>query len=67
MPIIRIEIAKGRSPDEKKKLLEAVTDAVHRSIGAPLPTIHIMLKEIPDDHIMIGGELLRDKSSEDKI
>ena len=67
MPIVRIEMAEGRSREEKEKLLTAVTDAIHKAIGAPLPTIHIMLKEVADDHIMIGGELLSEKPSREKV
>ena len=66
MPIVRIEIAEGRSGEEKTRLMKAVTDAIHESIGAPLSTIHIMLKESPGEHIMIGGEPLTPKKSRDK-
>ena len=67
MPIVRIEMAEGRSQNEKEKLLTAVTAAIHESIGAPLPTIHIMLKEVSSDHIMIGGELLSEKPLREKV
>ncbi len=60
-------MAAGRSEKEKEKLLTAVTAAIHESIGAPLPTIHIMLKEVSEDHIMIGGELLSKKPPREKI
>jgi 4-oxalocrotonate tautomerase len=67
MPIVRIELAKGRTKEEKEKLMKAVTEAIHHSIDAPLPTIHIMIKETPEDEIMIGGELLVGKSTKDKV
>jgi 4-oxalocrotonate tautomerase len=61
MPIVRIQIARGRTDEQKKHLLQSVTDAIHESMGVPLSTIHVMLQEIPSDAIMIGGELLSEK------
>ena len=67
MPIVRVQIAKGRSAEEKQALMTAITDAIQSAIGAPLHTIHVMVQEIPEADIMVGGVLLRDKSSTDKI
>jgi 4-oxalocrotonate tautomerase len=67
MPIVRIQMAKGRSPEEKTRLMKAVTDAIYESTGAPLPTIHIMIQEIPAEDIMIAGQLLSDKEKGSRI
>ncbi len=67
MPIIRIQMAKGRSQDEKTRLMKAVTEAVQESIGAPPPTIHIMIQEIPSEDIMIAGQLLSEKETKSRI
>lgn len=67
MPIVRIQMAKGRSPEEKKRLMTAVTDAIHHAIGAPLPTIHIMIQEIPAEDIMIAGRLLTEKDEGSRV
>ncbi len=67
MPIIRIQMAKGRSSEEKTRLMKAVTDAVHDAIGAPLPSIHIMIQEIPAEDIMVAGVLLEEKEPKSRI
>ena len=67
MPIVRIQMAKGRSADEKTRLMKAVTDAIHQSIGAPLPTIHVMVQEIPPEDIMIEGRLLSEKDKGSRV
>ena len=67
MPIIRIQLAEGRSASEKTALMKSVTDAVHDAIGAPLPTIHVMVQEIPAEDIMIAGKLLTQKDDREKI
>ena len=61
MPIVRIQLALGRTEAEKKKLLKAVTHAIHESLEVPLSTIHVLLQEIPSENIMIAGEQLQEK------
>jgi 4-oxalocrotonate tautomerase len=67
MPIVRIQMAKGRTPEEKTTLMKAVTLAIHDAIGAPLPNIHVMIQEIPPEDIMIAGRLLTDKEPDSRI
>ena len=57
MPLIEIHLLEGRTDEQKEKLLAAVTQAVHESIGAPLPTIRIWLQEFSPKEYMVGGEL----------
>lgn len=60
MPIVRIQIAKGRSKARKQLVMKAVTDAIETSLAVPRSTIHVMMQEIPSEDIMIGGETLPD-------
>jgi 4-oxalocrotonate tautomerase len=65
MPLIQIHLLEGRSRDEKRRLLQAVTRAVQESIDAPLPSIRVWLQEMSPDEYMVAGELAseRGKSS----
>jgi 4-oxalocrotonate tautomerase len=65
MPLVQIQLLTGRGPEEKKKLLAAVTRAIHDSIGAPLPSIRVWISELSPDSYMVAGELVseRDKPS----
>ncbi len=47
MPLVQINMLTGRSPEQKEALLRAVTDAVHESIGAPIPSIRVWINELP--------------------
>ena len=67
MPIIRIQMAEGRSTAEKTALMKSVTDAVRQAIGVELSTIHVMIQEIPANDIMIAGEPLSDKKARDRV
>jgi len=55
MPLIQISMLEGRTDEQKKALLTAVTDAVHTSIGAPLPSIRVWVTEFaPSDYMAEG-------------
>jgi 4-oxalocrotonate tautomerase family enzyme len=51
----------GRSAEQKKALLEAITHAVHESIGAPLPSIRVWIQEFSPKEFMVAGELAKGK------
>ncbi|WP_417500238.1 2-hydroxymuconate tautomerase [Methylophaga sp.] len=56
MPIVQVNIMEGRSEQQKERLIKEVTDAVHRSIGAPVETIRVLITEMPSCHWGIGGK-----------
>ena len=56
MPIVDITLIEGRSPDLKKKLIKAVTDAIETSIDAPRQSIRIIIREVPAAHFAVAGE-----------
>lgn len=57
MPLVEIHLLKGRTDEQKEKLLAAVTRAVQESIGAPLPTIRVWIQEFSPTEYMVAGEL----------
>jgi len=57
MPLIEVHLLEGRTDEQKEKLLDAITSAVHESIGAPLPTIRVWIQEFSPKECMMGGEL----------
>ena len=61
MPLVEIHLLKGRTPDQKKALLKSVTEAIHSSIEAPLPSIRVWIHELPSDEYMVGGQLASER------
>ncbi len=61
MPLIEVHMLEGRSEEQKKVLLEAITRAVHESIGAPLPSIRVWIQEFSPKEFMVAGELAKRK------
>jgi 4-oxalocrotonate tautomerase len=63
VPLIQINMLEGRTPEQKKALLNAVTVAVHTSIGAAIPSIRIWINEIPTEGYMAEGVWQPDKAT----
>lgn len=63
MPLINVTMAKGRSPEEKKALLLALSNAAVESIGAPRSSIRIWINEVDPSEFLAGDELLIDKQA----
>lgn len=61
MPLIQINMASGRTDDQKRALLAAVTDAVQQSIDAPLASIRVWINEFEPAGFMAAGELMADR------
>jgi len=61
MPLVEIHLLEGRTDDQKKALLTAVTAAVHDSIGAPLESIRVWVQEFTPSEYMIAGVLAADR------
>lgn len=60
MPLIEIHLLEGRTPEQKKKLLASVTEAVHESLGSPLASIRVWINEFSGEEYMAAGELAAD-------
>jgi len=56
MPYINICASAGYSTEQKKQLMERASDAVVESIGAPLPSVRVMLHELADGHYLNAGK-----------
>ena len=55
MPIVRIDIWKGRPREQKDALIHNVTDAVVKSIGCPEQAVEVLLYEIDKADWASGG------------
>jgi 4-oxalocrotonate tautomerase family enzyme len=58
MPLVQITLARGRTPEQLQALGEAVTAAVHESLGAPRENVRVVLRECEPEHWFVGGESL---------
>jgi 4-oxalocrotonate tautomerase len=63
MPLIQVNMAKGRTDEQKRALLAAITEAVHTSIDAPVASIRVWIAEFEPTEFMAAGELLADRQA----
>ncbi|MFB2705402.1 4-oxalocrotonate tautomerase [Marinobacter shengliensis] len=56
MPVAQINILEGRTDEQKEELIREVTDAISRSLGAPVESVRIIITEMPKQHFGIGGK-----------
>jgi len=61
MPLVNIHMAKGRSADQKRALMTAITDAVVDTLAAPRDSVRVWISEMDDTDYMAAGELIADK------
>ncbi len=61
MPLVEIHLLEGRTDEQKKAVLAAVTEAVRDSLGAPVETIRVWIQEFSPRDYMAAGVLAAEK------
>ena len=56
MPVAHLYILEGRDDDKKERLIAEVTQAIHRSLDAPVESVRVIITEMPKGHFGIGGQ-----------
>jgi 4-oxalocrotonate tautomerase len=62
MPTIRVELMEGRTPEQKKNLVKALTQAVVDTLGSQPAQVDVLLFDIKRSDWATGGELWSEKS-----
>jgi 4-oxalocrotonate tautomerase family enzyme len=57
MPILTIKIPTGHSVAQRAALLQGLTDAVLKSLAAPLASIRICIDEVAPQNTIVAGQL----------
>lgn len=63
MPVIQCDIREGRTAEQKLALGQAITAAVHETIGSPVEYIYVLIRETPGGHHIKAGQPLPDYSA----
>jgi 4-oxalocrotonate tautomerase len=61
VPIITVTMVSGRSQTQIRALIEALTDAAHAAIDAPLESIRVVISEVPPSHFAAGNVTIEEK------
>ena len=60
MPFAQIYMLEGRTEDQKRAVIEKVTQALHEAVGAPVETIRVCINDIPKTNWGIAGVSVAD-------
>ena len=60
MPLAQIHILEGRSSDQVRTLISAVTVAIAESLGVKAENVRVIVTEVSKDHWGIGGSTARE-------
>ncbi len=55
MPTIRVDMFEGRTPEQKKKLITALTNAVVESLDAKPESVIVQITEMKKEHYATAG------------
>jgi 4-oxalocrotonate tautomerase len=61
MPFAQLYVAEGRTPEQKKVLIEKVTQAFVDALGSKPETVSIIVQDIPKNAWGTGGKTLAER------
>ena len=61
MPVINVKLVEGRTVEQKRAMVKAVTRAVSESLGVAESAIWISIEDMKPENFAQGGELLLDR------
>lgn len=60
MPFAQICMLEGRTGEQKRAVIEKVTEALHEAVGAPKETIRVWIHDMPKTNWGIAGVTAKD-------
>ena len=55
MPLAHIYIMEGRTVEQKRAVIEKVTQALHEALSAPKKIVRVVIQEVPKTNWGIAG------------
>jgi 4-oxalocrotonate tautomerase len=60
MPILQVEILKGRTVEQKRNMVKKVTEAVTEALDCPKEAVRIIIREMEFENFAKAGILMCD-------
>lgn len=61
MPILQVELLKGRTIEQKRSMVEKVTQALVETVNCKQEDVKIIIREMELEDYAVGGVLKADK------
>jgi len=62
MPLIQVQMFAGRTPQQKRDLVQALTDAFVETAGSTPDAVDVILTDVEQSDWAQGGELFSEKN-----
>ena len=63
MPIIQMNLLVGRTTEQKRRMVAAVTEAVTRTLDVKPEQVRILINEMDIEHFAVGGVTAGERES----
>jgi 4-oxalocrotonate tautomerase len=63
MPLIEVSIARGRSPEQLRSLIDALHRAAESSVGAAPENTTVIIREIEHEHWSRGNQTIAERNA----
>ena len=60
MPFAQIYLMEGRTEEQKRAVIEKVTQALQQAVGAPVENIRVWIHDVPKTNWGIAGQTAKD-------
>ncbi|MDV7211413.1 tautomerase family protein [Azotobacter beijerinckii] len=61
MPIMQVYLIKGRSEEQKARLIEALSRAAVETLDAPIESVRVVISEVPNTDFGIAGQTAKQR------
>ena len=61
MPIVTVKILEGRTDEQKRALVEKVTEAVSETVNAPKERVSVCIEEMAKTNFGVAGVRMSDQ------
>ncbi|AWS43382.1 2-hydroxymuconate tautomerase [Streptosporangium sp. 'caverna'] len=65
MPLVQVTLREGRSPEQLRALISALTTAVTSTVEAPKEAVRVIISEVPPTHWAAGDVTLAERTQAD--
>ncbi|WP_121251773.1 2-hydroxymuconate tautomerase family protein [Nocardioides ferulae] len=65
MPFIDVTLVEGRTPEQLRALVTALTEAAATAIDAPRESVRVVLREVPATHWAAGDVTIAERRAPD--
>jgi 4-oxalocrotonate tautomerase len=63
MPFIQVTLGAGRTPEQKDRLLRALSKAAADAVDVPEASVRVWIVEPAATEVLVGGETLAEKQA----